>query len=152
VPVPNSTEQSRSLEANNDTDFTILKVELEVHYRVNKSPPPPVFILGHFNSGHTLPSYLRSISNIIVPCTPKSSRLSFPFRFSEQNFIRISHLSSAIHLITLIIFSEAYSYEAPHYAVFSIFLQLAHSIPGCTQKFPDWPPGTRTTNGTAVCH
>jgi len=20
------------------------------------------------------------------------------------------------------------------------------------QKFPDWPPGARTANGTAVCH
>jgi hypothetical protein len=23
---------------------------------------------------------------------------------------------------------------------------------GCTQKFPDWPPGARTANGTAFCH
>jgi hypothetical protein len=23
---------------------------------------------------------------------------------------------------------------------------------GCIQKFPDWPPGTRTANGTALCH
>jgi hypothetical protein len=21
---------------------------------------------------------------------------------------------------------------------------------GCTQKFPDWPPGARTANGTAL--
>jgi hypothetical protein len=23
---------------------------------------------------------------------------------------------------------------------------------GCIQKFPDWPPGARTANGTALCH
>jgi hypothetical protein len=23
---------------------------------------------------------------------------------------------------------------------------------GCSQKFPDWPPGTRTANGTALWH
>jgi len=23
---------------------------------------------------------------------------------------------------------------------------------GYIQKFPDWPPGARTANGTAVCH
>jgi hypothetical protein len=23
---------------------------------------------------------------------------------------------------------------------------------GCIQKFPDWPPGVRTANGTALCH
>jgi len=22
----------------------------------------------------------------------------------------------------------------------------------CIQKFPDWPPGVRTANGTALCH
>jgi hypothetical protein len=22
----------------------------------------------------------------------------------------------------------------------------------CTQKFPDWPPGARTANGTILCH
>jgi hypothetical protein len=25
-------------------------------------------------------------------------------------------------------------------------------IRGCTQKFPDWPAGTRTENGTVLCH
>jgi hypothetical protein len=25
-------------------------------------------------------------------------------------------------------------------------------IRGCIQKFPDWPPGARTANGTAVYH
>jgi len=23
---------------------------------------------------------------------------------------------------------------------------------GCIQKFPDWPPGAITANGTALCH
>jgi hypothetical protein len=25
-------------------------------------------------------------------------------------------------------------------------------IGGCIQKFPDWPPGARTANGTTLCH
>jgi hypothetical protein len=25
------------------------------------------------------------------------------------------------------------------------------NIGECIQKFPDWPPGTRTANGTALC-
>jgi hypothetical protein len=25
-------------------------------------------------------------------------------------------------------------------------------IRGFIQKFPDWPPGTSTANGTALCH
>jgi hypothetical protein len=26
------------------------------------------------------------------------------------------------------------------------------NVHGCIQKFPDWPPGARTANGTALCH
>jgi hypothetical protein len=26
------------------------------------------------------------------------------------------------------------------------------TIRACIQKFPDWPPGAVTANGTAVCH
>jgi len=29
---------------------------------------------------------------------------------------------------------------------------VAYVIRGCIQKFPDWPPGAKTANGTAVCH
>jgi hypothetical protein len=28
----------------------------------------------------------------------------------------------------------------------------AHKVQGCNQKFPDWPPETRTANVTALCH
>jgi hypothetical protein len=34
---------------------------------------------------------------------------------------------------------------------FVIFVFLL-DIRGCIQKFPDWPPGARTANGTALCH
>jgi hypothetical protein len=27
-----------------------------------------------------------------------------------------------------------------------------HESSGCIQKFPDWPLGVRTANGTALCH
>jgi hypothetical protein len=30
--------------------------------------------------------------------------------------------------------------------------QFIDNIRGCIQKFPDWPPGPRTSNGTALCH
>jgi hypothetical protein len=29
--------------------------------------------------------------------------------------------------------------------------QWAMSLQGCIQMFPDWPPGARTENGTALC-
>jgi len=33
----------------------------------------------------------------------------------------------------------------------SVASLTAVDIGGCIQKFRDWPPGTRTTNGTALC-
>jgi hypothetical protein len=33
-----------------------------------------------------------------------------------------------------------------------LYLYCTHTIRGCIQKFPDWPPGARTANGTALCH
>jgi len=39
----------------------------------------------------------------------------------------------------------------PLYRGFEWRAGLIH-IRGCIQKFPDWPPGARTANGTALCH
>jgi hypothetical protein len=30
--------------------------------------------------------------------------------------------------------------------------ERGRQIRGCIQKFPDWPPGARTANDTALCH
>jgi hypothetical protein len=29
---------------------------------------------------------------------------------------------------------------------------LPHTLQGCIQKFPDWPPRVRTVNDTTFCH
>jgi hypothetical protein len=34
----------------------------------------------------------------------------------------------------------------------SSFCSADADIGGCIQKFPDWQPGARTANGTALCH
>jgi hypothetical protein len=42
----------------------------------------------------------------------------------------------------------------------SLFLTKHHAmktywgmeVQGCIQNFPDWPPGARSANGTALCH
>jgi hypothetical protein len=79
---------------------------------------------------HNFPPYFPKInSNIILPTTPRSSERSHPYRISDQNFVRISHIYYVLHapltdLVTLIIFGEAYRYEAPHFAVFSSLLPL----------------------------
>jgi hypothetical protein len=36
--------------------------------------------------------------------------------------------------------------------MYDIVRHLCVYIRGCFQKFPDWPPGARTANGTALCH
>jgi hypothetical protein len=35
--------------------------------------------------------------------------------------------------------------------IHKIEFEVLH-IRGCIQKFPDWPPGASTANGTALCH
>jgi hypothetical protein len=30
--------------------------------------------------------------------------------------------------------------------------QTGNEVLGCIEKFPDWPPGAKTANGTALCH
>jgi len=30
--------------------------------------------------------------------------------------------------------------------------RFQQNVRGCIQKFPNWPPGARTANGTALCH
>jgi hypothetical protein len=61
----------------------------KVHYRVHNSPPP-VPIPSQVHSVHTFPPCFPKIhSNIILPSTPRSSQWSHPFRFSNQNILRV---------------------------------------------------------------
>jgi hypothetical protein len=36
--------------------------------------------------------------------------------------------------------------------LFSHSARGIYPIGGCIQKFPDWPPGARTANDTALCN
>jgi hypothetical protein len=42
--------------------------------------------------------------------------------------------------------------EADHSPPFSAEVKECVDARGCNQKFPDWLPGARTANGTALCH
>jgi len=70
-------------------------MEPEVHYRIHKDPPL-VPIRSHTNPVHSLPLYFPDIHfNIIFPSMPRSSEWFLPFRSSDQNCVRICHLSRA---------------------------------------------------------
>jgi hypothetical protein len=46
------------------------------------------------------PHYFSKIhANIILPSTPRSSGLPLPFKFSDQNVVRISHLSHTCYML-----------------------------------------------------
>jgi len=50
-------------------------------------------------SSPQLPTLFPKIRPNIFPSMPRSSEWYFPFRFSEQNFVCISHLSRACYML-----------------------------------------------------
>jgi hypothetical protein len=100
-------EQSTSWEADSHSanqEIPRLLWNPKVYYRF-RNVPPQVPILSQMHPVCTFPPYFPKIhSNITFLFTPTSSKWSLPFRFSDQNFVRISHLSLSTcqaHLILL---------------------------------------------------
>jgi len=140
-------EQSSS-EANNKSgsqQISRLLWEPKVLYRGHNSPLL-VSILRQMNPVHTFPPYFPKVhSNIMFPCTSRSSERSLSFRFSDQNFVM--HFSSPLYVLHAPFIPQWYlvrctSYEAPHYAVFSSLpplppseVQMFSSAP-CSQTPP----------------
>jgi len=124
-------EQSPSWEANSHSfsqEIHRLLQNPKVHYRVHKGPPL-VHILSQMTPVHILPPCFPKIhSNIIFPSTPRPSKLTLLFMFSNKNILLISHFFHRcyvlrhlilLNLITRIVVVEVHNYEAPHYAVLS---------------------------------
>jgi len=95
-------EQSPSSEANIHSasqEIPRLLRNPNVNYRLHNSPPL-VHILSQMNPVHIFPPYFPKIqSNIIFPPTLRSSSWSHPFRFSDQSFLCISHVSHACYMV-----------------------------------------------------
>jgi hypothetical protein len=68
------------------------------HCRVHKGPPLDP-IPGQMHPVHTFPLHFPKInSNSILSSTPRSSEWSLPFRFSNQNIVRISHVPRVLRV------------------------------------------------------
>jgi len=61
--------------------------------------------------------------------------------------MKYENISLKISLINLIMASFTVRTEDKYYHKTKIGY-----IRGCIHKFPDWPPGAITANGTALCH
>jgi hypothetical protein len=76
-------------------EFPQLLWNPKIYYHVQKSLSS-VPILCQMNLIHTSKSYVPKIHfNIVLSSMPRSSKWSLPFRLSNQNFVRISHLAHA---------------------------------------------------------
>jgi len=90
--------QSPSCEADSQEILRLLW-NLKVEYFIHKSPQlVPIF--NHTNPTHTFPPYFPNIqSNISFPSMLTSSEWLLSFRFSEQNYVYISHLSRTCDML-----------------------------------------------------
>jgi len=88
-----STEQSPCWEANSHSasqEISRLSWDPKAHYRVYQSP---------MHSAHTFPPYIPKMHlNIFLPSARRSTEWSFLFRFSDQNFVCISHFSHVCYM------------------------------------------------------
>jgi hypothetical protein len=87
------------------TEIPVLTRNPKVHYRARKIPSyVPIQI--QMNPVHTIPPYFFNIHlNNILPSL-WSSEWSFPFRLSNQNFIRISYFPHASRITSFVIWSR----------------------------------------------
>jgi len=78
--------------------FSFLLWNPQVHYRIHNNPPL-VPILSQMHPVHTHPPYFPKTLIILSShlSLVKSSGIFF-FRFTDQNFVCISHLSHACHM------------------------------------------------------
>jgi hypothetical protein len=97
-PTNQHLKKNSSWEANSHSASHLLW-NPKIHYRVYRSQPL-VPILSQMHPAHIFPPYFPKIhSNIIFPSTRRSSEWSLPFRFSDKNFLRISYLLHACHML-----------------------------------------------------
>jgi len=78
-------------------------MELEGSLPCSQQPITELYPEPDESSPHlpTLPSYIHP--NIILTSTSRSLESSLPFSFSDKNFVRVSHLSYACFMPTLLI-------------------------------------------------
>jgi len=117
-------------------------MEPKVHYCVHNTPLLDP-ILSHMYPVHTFPPYFpKTNSNTILPLRPRSSKWSLPYRFSNQNFVRISYRSHACYvphqshlcdMIMLITFGKVYKLWST--SLYSL-LQSPANFPSKIQIWP----------------
>jgi hypothetical protein len=114
--------------------ITFLLLKSEIHCRVHDSPPM-VSILNQIKSVHIpVPYFFKIHFYIIIPLSPKPHKWPDHFRFSDSNFICISHPSYACftlspsrppYLGNSNKYGGEYKCRSPQYIISSSLISLA---------------------------
>jgi hypothetical protein len=98
---------TNSIEKNPSWEADSRLIDLQILYRIYKSPTLSLFWCTWIQPTLSRPIYLRPILNIMLPSTPRSSKLCLLFRFSHQICVYASHFYHAC-LLHICLFTDVF--------------------------------------------
>jgi hypothetical protein len=120
---------------------TIRTGSAAVHIGTTETPTTSIFLI------YSQPLN-RYSGRLPPPPTHIHTPLVFPYCITN------SYMNSCFRTVSSQCKKDLRQHKQLRLTVSELYFNLYRDfgVRGCMQKFPDWPPGGRTANGTALCH